>query len=109
MIYTDREVRLFRGVVTVIAFVTLGVAGLTYLLQKSTGTVNTPEILGAIILALILYGVGEWLLPVPLNPARTPRPQPAPPKMRPWRRDPPTGEGGEPAGPSTRSRRRRSE
>ena len=85
MIYTDREARLFRGVVVVIAFSTLAVAGLTYV----QGTGNTTEILTAIVLAVILYAVGEWLLPVPLGPPRTPRPRPAPSRMSAWQRDPP--------------------
>lgn len=84
MIYSDRDVRLFRGVVIAISLATLAVAALTYV---SSRTPNIPEVVAALLLGLLLYGTAEWLLPLPLPPPRTPRPHDAPPPMQRWERD----------------------
>lgn len=89
MIYRDREVRLLRGLVAAVSFGTLAVAGLTYIQTgNSPSALLQEEIIAAAVLAVLLYAAGEWLLPTPLLPPRTPRPAPAPLPMRPWRRDP---------------------
>ena len=93
MIYRDREVRLLRGVVAAVAFTTLAVAGLTYIQNaNSVSPVLQEEIIAAVVLSVLLYVAGEWLLPTPLLPPRTPRPAPSPIPIRAWRRDPPAAE-----------------
>lgn len=87
MIYSDREVRLFRGVAVTIALATLAVAGLTWAEQKGGSAPSEIEVIAAVILGVLLYVAAEWLLPEPLPPPRTPRPQPAPRPMLAWQRD----------------------
>ncbi|MDE1819450.1 MAG: hypothetical protein KGI98_01205 [Euryarchaeota archaeon] len=113
MIYRNRDIRLFRSVVVSVSFATLAVAALTYVQCSSTrppscGPIE-PQILVAVVFAVILYGVGEWLLPVPLEPPRTPTPQPKPPRMRAWRRGPARSTLGPvpPSGEATSNRKRR--
>lgn len=81
MIYSNREVRLFRGVVIAISFATLAVAGLTFLSSRSP---NLPEIVAAVVLAVVLYLVGETLLPDSLPPPKTPPARDPPPAMEAW-------------------------